>query len=116
VGWLMDELNNMLPSRFRYKFLENMPENEASEVLFKYSRFFEVPVTEETAFSLLRITEGNPFYISSVICSDYPGKDLTSIDGLTETLEFETLDDQGLIKTTHRNMPVFSVWTFLPVR
>jgi hypothetical protein len=100
VGWLMDELNNMLPSRFRYKFLENMPENEASEVLFKYSRFYDVPVTEETAFSLVRITEGNPFYISSVICSDYPGKDLTSIDGLTGTLEFETLDDQGLIKTT----------------
>ena len=33
-----------------------------------------------------------------MIRSDYPGKDLTSIDGLTDTLEFETLDDQGLIK------------------
>ncbi len=100
VGWLMDELNKMLPTRFRYKYLKNMPENEASEVLFKYSRFFDVPVTEETAFSLVRISEGNPFYISSVIRSDYPDKDLTSIDGLTGTLEFETLDDQGLIKTS----------------
>jgi hypothetical protein len=98
VGWLMDELTNMLPARFRHKYLKNMPENEASEVLFKYSRFFDVPVTEETAFSLVRITEGNPFYISSVIRSDYPGKDLTSIDGLTGALEFETLDDQGGIK------------------
>jgi hypothetical protein len=100
VGWLMDELNNMLPSRFRYKYLKNMPENEASEVLFKYSRFFDVPVSEETAFSLVRITEGNPFYISSVIRSDYPDKDLTSINGLTGILEFETLDDQGLIKSS----------------
>jgi hypothetical protein len=100
VGWLMDELNQMLPARFRYKFLKNMPEDEASEVLFKYSRFFDVPVTEGIAFSLVRISEGNPFYISSVIRSDYPGKDLTSIDGLTRTLEFETLDDQGLIKTS----------------
>jgi hypothetical protein len=100
VGWLMDELNNMLPARFRNKYLKNMPEDEASEVLFKYSRFFDVPVTEETAFSLVRITEGNPFYISSVIRSDYPDKDLISIDGLTGTLEFETLDDQGLIKTS----------------
>jgi hypothetical protein len=100
VGWLMDELNHMLPARFRYKYLKNMPENEASEVVFKYSRFFDVPVTEETAFSLVRITEGNPFYISSVIRSDYPDKDLTSIDGFTGTLEFETLDDQGLIKSS----------------
>jgi hypothetical protein len=98
VGWLMKELSSMLPSRFRNKLIKNMPENEAEELLYKYSRFFDVPVTEETAFSLVHITEGNPFYISAVIRSDYPGKDLTSIDGLTDTLEFETLDDQGLIK------------------
>jgi hypothetical protein len=98
VGWLMKELSSMLPARFRYKFIKNMPENEAEELLYKYARFFDVPVTEETAFSLVRITEGNPFYISAVIRSDYPGKDLTTIDGLTNTLEFETLDDQGLIK------------------
>jgi hypothetical protein len=98
VGWLMKELSSMLPARFRNKFIKNMPENEASELLYKYSRFFDVPVTEETAFSLLGITEGNPFYISAVIRSNYPDKDLTSIDGLTDTLEFETLDDQGLIK------------------
>jgi hypothetical protein len=98
VGWLMKELSSMLPARFRYKLIKNMPENEASELLYKYSRFFDVPVTEETAFSLVHIAEGNPFYISAVIRSDSPGKDLTSIDGLTDTLEFETLDDQGLIK------------------
>jgi hypothetical protein len=98
VGWLMKELSSMLPARFRNKFIKNMPENEAEELLYKYSRFFDVPVTEETAFSLIRITEGNPFYISAVIRSNYPGKDLTTIDGLTDTLEFETLDDQGLIK------------------
>jgi hypothetical protein len=96
----MNELNKMLPARFRYKYLKNMPEDEASELLFKYSRYFDVPVTEETAFSLVRISEGNPFYISSVIRSDCPGKDLTSIDGLTAALEFETLDDQGLIKSS----------------
>ena len=98
VGWLMKELSSMLPARFRNTFIKNMPENEASELLYKYSRFFDVPVTEETAFSLVGITEGNPFYISAVIRSNYPDKDLTSIDGLTDTLEFETLDDQGLIK------------------
>ena len=98
VGWLMKELSSMLPSRFRNKLIKNMPENEAEELLYKYSRFFDAPVTEETAFSLIRITEGNPFYISAVIRSDHPGKDLTTIDGLTGTLEFETLDDQGLIK------------------
>ena len=100
VGWLMNELNMMLPSRFRYKAIKNMPENEASEMVYKFSRFFEVPVTEETVYLLVNLTEGSPFYIGAVIGSDCPGKDLTTIDGLTRTLEFETLDDHGIIKST----------------
>jgi len=100
VGWLMKELNSMLPARFRHKFLKNMPENEASEMLYKFSHFFDVPVTEETAYLLISLTEGSPFYISAVIRSNYPDKALTTIDGLTRTLEFETLDDEGIIKST----------------
>jgi hypothetical protein len=48
---------------------------------------------------LVSLTEGSPFYISSVIRSDCSGKDLTTIDGLTRTLEFETLDDLNLEMT-----------------
>ncbi len=100
VGWLMKELSSMLPARFWYKFLKPMPGNEAAETLYNYSRFFEVPVIDETAYLLTGLTEGNPFYISAVIRSRYPGKDLTTLDGLSRTLEFETLDDEGIIKLT----------------
>jgi hypothetical protein len=100
VGWLMNELITMLPARFKYKSLKNMPEDEALEMVYKYSRFFDVPVTEETAYLLVSLAEGSPFYISAVIRSDYSNKDLTTINGLTQTLEFETLDDHGTIKST----------------
>jgi hypothetical protein len=100
VGWLMKELSSMLPARFWYKFLKPMPENEAVETLYNYSRFFEVPVTDETAYLLAGLTEGNPFYISAVIRSMYPDKNLTTLEGLSRTLEFETLDDEGIIKLT----------------
>ncbi len=100
VGWLMNELKMMLPARFKYKSLKNMPENEALEMVFKYSRFFDIPVTEENAYLIAQLSEGSPFYISSIIRSDYEGKDLTTVDGLTGTLEFETLDDHGSIKST----------------
>jgi hypothetical protein len=100
VGWLMHELNTMLPNRFKYEYLENMPEDEAVEMIYNYSRFFDVPVTEETAYLISQITEGSPFYISSIIRSRYKQKDLTTIKGLTDTLEFETLDNRGTIKST----------------
>jgi hypothetical protein len=99
VGWLMSQLI-MMPARFKYKSLKNMTEPEAVEMVFKYSRFFQVPVTEEIAYLLVELSEGNPFYISAVIRSEYPHKDLATVDGLTHTLEFETLDDHGIIKST----------------
>jgi hypothetical protein len=100
VGWLMSELNSMLTNRFKYEYLENMPENEAVEMVYKYSHFFEVPVSEETAYAIIKISEGSPFYISSILRSRYKDKDLTTIKGLTDTLEFETLDKRGNIKAT----------------
>ncbi|MCP4150440.1 MAG: hypothetical protein GY757_22015, partial [bacterium] len=100
VGWLMHELLTLLPSRFKYEFLGNMPEDEAVEMIYKYSRFFDVPMTEETVYLMAKIAEGSPFYMSCIIQSSLREKDLTSIAGLTETLEFETLDDRGTIKST----------------
>ncbi len=100
VGWLMNLLKMMLPARFNYEYLENMPQDEAVELVYKYSRFFDVPITEETAYVMTRLSEGSPFYLSSIIRSRYRGKDLTTVKGLTETLEFETLDDRGNIKGT----------------
>jgi hypothetical protein len=100
VGWLMNLLVMMLPARFKQRQLENMPEDEAIEVIFKYSRFFEVPVTEETAYLIAQLSEGSPFYISSILRSQYENKDLTTLEGLAQILEYETLDDQGEIKLT----------------
>ncbi len=100
VGWLMNELDTLLPNRFWYEYLENMPEDEAVEMVYKYSGFFDVPITEETAYLIFKQSQGSPFYISSIIRSRYRDKDLTTVNGLTHTLEFETLDRRGDIKAT----------------
>ncbi|MCP4147713.1 MAG: hypothetical protein GY757_08175 [bacterium] len=100
VGWLMNLLMTMLPSRFKFTFLQNMPRDEAIEMVFNYSRFFNVPVTEETAFLIAQLAEGSPFYISAIFRSNYEEKDLTTTGGLVRTLEFETRDNRGEIKYT----------------
>jgi len=100
VGWLMKELKSMLPARFIYEYLENMPQEEAVEMVYKYSSFYDVPISEESAYLLTRHCEGSPFYISSLIRSRFREKDLTTIKGLTRTMEFETLDNRGNIKAT----------------
>ncbi len=98
VGWLMHILIMTLPARFILTELENMPEDEAIEMVFKYSREMNFPVTEETAHMILEISEGSPFYISSIFESHAPDKDLATKEGLLRALEFETLNDRGIIK------------------
>jgi hypothetical protein len=66
VGWLMYELNTLLPTRFRLNIFKNMSQDEALEMVFKYSGFLGVPVTEETAYLIAQMAEGSPFYISAI--------------------------------------------------
>ncbi|MCP4111631.1 MAG: hypothetical protein GY749_39940 [Desulfobacteraceae bacterium] len=122
VGWLMDDLNHFLPGRFLKDPLGNLSEDESVEMIYKYSHIDKVPVTEETVWLMTRLTEGNPFYctvllggiipsvllmtrltegnpfyISALFRSKYPGKDLTTEEGVRKTLEFETLNTDASI-------------------
>ncbi|MCP4113444.1 MAG: hypothetical protein GY749_49270 [Desulfobacteraceae bacterium] len=100
VGWLMHDLTMMLPGRFFMDELENMSRDEAGEMVFRYSHMWDIPVTEETAYMIAELSEGNPFYISSLFKSQCPDKDLASEKGLVRILEFETLDRKGIIRNT----------------
>jgi hypothetical protein len=99
VGWLFNLLNRMT-GRFQMDFLEPLPEDESIEMVFKYAQFENIPITEATAYLMAKFCEGNPAYISALIRSRYPGKDLTTEDGVLHTLEFETRDERGAIKRT----------------
>jgi len=97
VGWLMRDLSKMLPSRFRYDyFLDDMPENEAIETIFKYADILNMPITNEVAQLMLELTQGNPCYISSLFFSTYIHKVFTTEEGLLKTVEYEVL--KGSIK------------------
>ncbi|MCP4345524.1 MAG: hypothetical protein GY795_08360 [Desulfobacterales bacterium] len=97
VGWLSRDLRRMLPGRFQFHYFENIPDDEAVEMILKYSLLENVPVSEEMVPLIAGITEGNPFYISSLFRSGCPEKDFTTDEGLRKTLEFETLRE-GIIK------------------
>ncbi|ETR69751.1 MAG: hypothetical protein OMM_03721 [Candidatus Magnetoglobus multicellularis str. Araruama] len=100
VGWLMDDLNKQLPGRFIKYPMGNMPENESVETIFKYAKIYNVPVTEQSAYLMAQLTEGNPFYIDGLFRSKNQNKDFTTKQGILETLEYETLSLNGSINNT----------------
>ena len=99
VGWLMDELTMMLPGRFIFYTMEDMPQNEAIEMVYRYATIENVPVTEEIAYLIAGLCEGSPFYISCLFGSISEGKDFTTQAGVLKTLEYETLI-KGQIRRT----------------
>ncbi len=99
VGWLFSMLTKMT-GRFKIDFLQPLPTDEALEMVFKYSLLEQVPVTDASAYLIAQLSEGSPFYLSALMRSDCPNKDLTTEDGVLRTLEFETLDERGSIKNT----------------
>jgi len=99
VGWLSQLLNRMT-GRFQLDFLEPLPEDEAIEMVFKYAFLEQIPVSDEAAYLIAQSCEGNPAYISALMRSRCPGKDLTTEAGVLDTLAFETLDERGSIKNT----------------
>ena len=109
VGWLMRDLSKMLPSRFRYDFiLDDMPEHEAIETIFKYSDLLEIPVTNEIAQLMLELTQGNPCYISALFFTTYMNKDFTTEEGFLKTIEYEVL--QGGIKARWMEYLYYAFW------
>ncbi|QTA77920.1 NTP hydrolase p-loop-containing [Desulfonema limicola] len=100
VGWLTRALQKMLPGRFQFHYMDNISQEEAIEMILKYSYLENIPVTEKTVNLLAGITEGNPFYIGSMFRSKYFEKDFTTEKGVLETLEYETLHKEGTIRGT----------------
>ncbi len=100
VGWLMDDLNRLLPGRFMKMPMSALPDDEAVEMTLNYSIIENIPVTEDTTLLIAELTEGNPFYISELMRSLYDCKDLTTEQGVRKTLEFETLDLDGQINSS----------------
>ncbi|MDM8548852.1 hypothetical protein QUF72_02190 [Desulfobacterales bacterium HSG2] len=98
VGWLSRDLVEMLPGRFQFHYLENIPEDEAAEMILKYSHLEDIPVSEETVPLIAGITEGNPFYIGAMFRSKCPGRNLCTEEEVLETLGFETLGREGWIR------------------
>jgi len=100
IGWLIDDLNKMLPGRFIISDFGNMPRNEAIEMALNYAEIIKIPISYNAACIMADLTEGNPFYISSLFQSNCQEKNFSNEQGILNVLEFETLDKRGSIRGT----------------
>ncbi len=98
IGWFQNELLTKFPGRFRLYFMEYMTEEECVEMIYNYSRLFDIPIEEATVYLMTKLCGGSIFYIASLFLSRIAGKDIAHPDGLLNAIEFETVNRQGIIK------------------
>ncbi|MDM8561373.1 hypothetical protein [Candidatus Parabeggiatoa sp. HSG14] len=91
VGWLMKVISKYLEAG-RLKPTHMSPyltSDEGFQAVYQYAEFFQEPITNETAIQINELCLADPFFISCVIQSDYEGKELTTSEGVIDTVHYE---------------------------
>ena len=94
VGWLMGILDEYLEAgRLKRIFMNPyLTPEEGLQAVFKYAEYYEEPITNESAVQINQLCGSDPFFISCVMASEYGGKDLTTRQGVVDTVNFEISD------------------------
>lgn len=91
VGWLTQVIDQYLEAGRlkRWKFPPYLTEDEGLEVVYKYANSIQEPLTAPAAVSINKLCLSDPFFISCVIESDFEGRDLTTENGVIDTVHYE---------------------------
>jgi hypothetical protein len=97
AGWLLNIMHEYLEAG-RLKPLHFSPylaKEEGLQAVYQYAEFYEEPITNETAVQINELCMADPFFIYSVIHSEYEDKDLTTPEGVVGTVNYEISDDHA---------------------
>ena len=97
VGWMVKMMREMFVGG-RLKQTEipsKLTPDEGLETVYRYADFYEIEITEESALVINQLTQSDPFYIASLLRSDWRERDFSSEDGVIRTLNYEVKNRKG---------------------
>jgi len=95
VGWLLKVIHQYLEAG-RLKPMRLSPyltQEEGLQAVYKYAQIYKEPITNETAVQINELCLSDPFFISCVIQSDYEDINLTTKEGVINTVNYEITDE-----------------------
>ncbi len=75
--------------------------DEGLQAVYAYANIYKTPVTNDTAIQINQTCMSDPFFISCVMQSTCPNRDLTTAEGVVQTVAYELLD---------RRSEMFNTW------
>ncbi|MDM8525282.1 hypothetical protein QUF80_18075 [Desulfococcaceae bacterium HSG8] len=70
------------------------------EAVYGYARIYDEPITNETAFLINQLCMSDPFFISCVMQSRQPDRNLATEKGVIETFNYEITDRRSRMSKT----------------
>ncbi len=91
ANWLLEIMSRYLKGgRLKQvRFSPYLTEDEGLQAVYQYALFYEQAITNETALQINKLCMADHFFISCVILSDYEEKDLTTSEGVINTVNYE---------------------------
>lgn len=102
VGWLIMVIDKYLEAgRLKRQFMNPcLTPEEGLQAVYKCAEILDVPITNEAAEQINKLCMSDPFFISCVIQSDYEGQDLTTQEGVVNTVNYEITDKSSEMSMT----------------
>ncbi|MCP4696767.1 MAG: hypothetical protein GY862_07950, partial [Gammaproteobacteria bacterium] len=97
VGWMTQMIQDYFKGgRLKKTSVSSkLAAEEGMEAVYRYAEYYGEEVSEEGALVINLLTQSDPFYISTLLKSDWPEKDFRSKEGVVKTLAYEILDREG---------------------
>lgn len=104
VGWMVDIMGKYLEAgRLTHiNFSPYLTEVEGLQAVYKYAEVYGEPITNESAVQINQLCMADPFFISCVMQSSYPDRDLTNAEGVIEVVNYEVADRDSELSGTWR--------------
>jgi hypothetical protein len=104
VGWMVEIMGKYLEAgRLSHiNFSPYLTEAEGLQAVYKYAEVYGEPITNESAVQINQLCKADPFFISCVIQSRYPGRNLTTAEGVIEVVNYEVAGRDSELSGTWR--------------
>lgn len=91
VGWMLEIMMHYLEAGrlSQINFSPYLTEGEGLQAVYKYAEVYDEPITNETAVQINQLCMADPFFISCVIQSNCPERNLTQTEGVIEAVNYE---------------------------
>ena len=102
LGLLLKIINKYLEAgRLSRIFMKPyLTQEEGLQAVYKYAEFYQEEISLDSAIQINELCMYDPFFISCVIQSHYENKDLKTVQGVVETVDFEISERNSEMSVT----------------